>query len=136
MNETSYNMAIFAKEYLDKTINGIQTLAPHVWDYLQWKCWIDAISYLVIITLSIVIGIGSYKWLMRYRGKKLAEDKYYSFDNNDIDVTIHVVTVTLIVISLIILFTQLYLIGDFIISLTPICPIDKAIEIGTNLIGK
>lgn len=129
MNETTYNMAMFGKEYLDKAIDGIQLAAPKVLWYLQWKCHITSIKWAVALLIFIIFVTISYKYY-KHIDKKLKEDDD-EWTNNEGYI------IFLIVISILLTFYLIALLATlptFIISLTPICPIEEALKIGSSLI--
>ena len=131
MNEINYNLAMFGKEYLDKAIDGIQTLAPKVWWYLQWKCWIDAIIFGIIMLCIIGYFIFIYK-ITRIKDKDVYHKTTFEQWNNDSDGFSSFIFVILGLVGIIGFIGCTY---ELIIALTPICPIDKAVDIGAKLIG-
>ena len=127
MNETTYNFAMLTRDYLDKAIEGVQEAAPKVWWYLQWKCWIDAIGY-VLLFIFTIIAIIYYKKYIKILIKKFNDAEYES----QYGWTIIIIFSSIILVVL--CLASVCNIHSFIIAFTPICPIDKAIEIGTTLI--
>ena len=93
MNETTYNLAMFGKEYLDKAIEGVKTASPKVMWYLQWKCNIFAIEYGMLLLFTIFTGYGVYKLV----------DKIKKLDVVDEESVLVGVTVTLLFILLILI---------------------------------
>jgi len=126
MNETNYNFAMFGKEYLDKAIEGIQIMAPKAFWYLQWKCWIDVIGYLLLLIIG-TIYILKFKMVWQILAKKVEEGSY------DDEGWVILQLFSVIVLTIIII-TMICIIKPLVVSLTPICPIDKAIEIGKSLL--
>lgn len=120
MNETTYNTIIFVKDYLEKAIDGIKNLAPKVWWYLEWKCYLQS-----IISALFLIPIILY-WIWFY---KLVKDKnsFYNYEYTENKFFSQI----FLIVSIFIFISMLY---NIIYSFTPICPIDKAIEIGETLI--
>lgn len=127
MNETTYNFAMLTKDYLDQAIKGVETAAPKVWWYLQYKCWIDGLEYILWMIITI-IAILYYKKYIRRLVINFNDDKY----------NLEIVWIFLIVIStcvlIILIVHSLTSIISLITAFSPICPIDKAIELGTNII--
>ncbi len=137
MNETTYNIAMFGKEYLDKAIEGIKDLTPKALWYLKWKCTIMGVMGIFPLILGTITGITAYKLTFGYIKKQKKIDEKFEFDPNDNESHIArtVIGMILTAITIICLLIFLIKLTQTITAFTPICPIDKAIEIGKGLVS-
>jgi len=136
MNETSYNFAMLGTEFLDKVINGIQDVAPKVWWYLQWKCYLGAIKAGIFLIMGIIILISLYYILKNRQTINDNGRKFSSIFNKWMYATGDFFLIPIILLSLFAVVTIIINIYIIVYSFTPICPIDIAINIGNGLIQK
>jgi Ca2+/Na+ antiporter len=136
MNETSYNLAMLGKDYIDKAIEGLKELAPKAYWYLQWKCRLDVVEGFIPLLMAIILGIVAYKITVGYIKQEKLKNENFKFDpafeaNHLIMLLIGVFSCLAVIICIIVFITTL---TDTISAFTPICPIDKAIEIGAGVL--